>query len=129
MSLHSELMRQVGAPTLIGVMVDFSDTPTVVYHPPGNGEPVELSGVIVGSLKVTDEVDIDEGTHERDEQMQEVILTIQQPFTAHLNGTFDIVKYGEPAFSVREIESVSDSLVTIRAERNLIQRLQQRGQG
>jgi len=131
MSIHSALMEQAGSSVLLSVLADEGDgdNPPVVYLPPGGADPVELARVIVGSLRVSDELDEDTGTHQKDEQQQEVELVIPQPFEPHLQAHFEIAMYGEPAFAVREIRSVTASLVTVLVERNLIQRLKQRGQG
>ena len=128
MSIHSSIMKQAGAPMLMGALVDFTDSPTVLYYGPNGVEAVAVVAA-VGSLEISDDLDEVEGTHQREEQRQDVNLLIEQPFTPHMNGRFDIAKYSEPSFAVKEVRSVTDALVTVIVERFLVERLQRRGMG
>ena len=105
------------------------DGPTVVYFLPHGAEPVNLDMVIVRGLRVSDDLEEEFGTHQRDEQQQECELVIPQPFEPHMHGHFGIAKYGQPVFSVREVRSVTEAFVTVLVERSLVQRLRKRGQG
>lgn len=102
----------------------------IVCREPGDVEPLELLGVSIGRLRITDEIPDEHGTHVRD-QVEDVVdlyiprkqIKLSTLYTAKTESRFDLPPHPGESFTLLEVIDETHSLSVVRCSRKHIVRI------
>ena len=125
-SILNNLMRDA-APAIseaFGARDSEGDFSVVTVLEPGNTEPLELLGVSVGHLRISDEVDDDRGTYRVDqiEDSVELVIPRQQlrlskPYDPKIESRVTLKDYPGKAFVIVDVVSLTHNSAQVRCTR------------
>lgn len=130
-NLFSDFFKEFASPFMVqelGERDQHGDLATVTYHPPGNGDPVALVGVIVGTMQVDDEVSDEHGTHLRDQIEDIVTLTIPAnqdagDFAPKVEGKLEVPSLPGEKFTVIDVLDGNSPMRSVRVSRKHITKI------
>ena len=110
------------------------DFVAIEVREPGNTKPLQLLGVSVGRLRISDEVDDERGSYRVDQiddslelQIPRQQLKLSKLYDPKIGSKVSIAAYAGEAFSIADIVSLSHSWAQVRCVRKHVARLGRSG--
>ena len=122
-SLHDSLMQSIGVPALMEWNGDFAP---VTYFAPKDASNTHWQAII-GSLSLGIVDEFNGGSHQQQEQREELLLRGPRPAVPFVRqGSFAVPQHPGERFSIESIETTG-SMVSVRVFRHAAENSQRRG--